>query len=68
MPEMIFSGNIEMKLKPIIDSVPSPSVPNLTGELFTLQPNFTPIQTTHTVPNNNNAWGGRSAPPNSQQS
>uniref|UniRef100_H3CT50 Phosphatidylinositol-binding clathrin assembly protein n=1 Tax=Tetraodon nigroviridis TaxID=99883 RepID=H3CT50_TETNG len=35
------------------------SVPNLTSELFTLQPNFTPIQTTHTVPNNNNAWGGR---------
>ncbi|CAL8265764.1 unnamed protein product [Merluccius merluccius] len=34
-------------------------VPNLTSELFTLQPNFTPIQTTHTVPNNNNAWGGR---------
>nr|XP_043898143.1 phosphatidylinositol-binding clathrin assembly protein-like isoform X1 [Solea senegalensis] len=33
-------------------------VPNLTSELFTLQPNFTPIQTTHTVPNNNNAWGG----------
>ena len=37
------------------------SVPNLTSELFTLQPNFTPIQTTHTVPNNNNAWGGRPA-------
>uniref|UniRef100_A0A671VG51 ENTH domain-containing protein n=1 Tax=Sparus aurata TaxID=8175 RepID=A0A671VG51_SPAAU len=37
------------------------SVPNLTSELFTLQPNFTPIQTTHTVPNNNNAWGGRIA-------
>uniref|UniRef100_A0A3Q3A555 ENTH domain-containing protein n=1 Tax=Kryptolebias marmoratus TaxID=37003 RepID=A0A3Q3A555_KRYMA len=36
-----------------------PSVPNLTSELFTLQPNFTPIQTTHTVHNNNNAWGGR---------
>uniref|UniRef100_A0A3B3VC78 ENTH domain-containing protein n=1 Tax=Poecilia latipinna TaxID=48699 RepID=A0A3B3VC78_9TELE len=35
------------------------SVPNLTSELFTLQPSFTPIQTTHTVPNNNNAWGGR---------
>uniref|UniRef100_A0A3Q2UX23 ENTH domain-containing protein n=1 Tax=Haplochromis burtoni TaxID=8153 RepID=A0A3Q2UX23_HAPBU len=35
------------------------TVPNLTSELFTLQPNFTPIQTTHTVPNNNNAWGGR---------
>uniref|UniRef100_A0A3P8P9Z6 Phosphatidylinositol-binding clathrin assembly protein n=1 Tax=Astatotilapia calliptera TaxID=8154 RepID=A0A3P8P9Z6_ASTCA len=34
-------------------------VPNLTSELFTLQPNFTPIQTTHIVPNNNNAWGGR---------
>ncbi|KAG7220103.1 hypothetical protein INR49_008997 [Caranx melampygus] len=33
-------------------------VPNLTSELFTLQPSFTPIQTTHTVPNNNNAWGG----------
>ncbi|XP_061595501.1 phosphatidylinositol-binding clathrin assembly protein-like isoform X4 [Cololabis saira] len=33
-------------------------VPNLTTELFTLQPNFTPIQTTHTVSNNNNAWGG----------
>ncbi|XP_037322982.1 phosphatidylinositol-binding clathrin assembly protein-like isoform X4 [Pungitius pungitius] len=33
-------------------------VPNLTSELFTLQHNFTPIQTTHTVPNNNNAWGG----------
>ncbi|XP_024862788.1 phosphatidylinositol-binding clathrin assembly protein isoform X4 [Kryptolebias marmoratus] len=33
-------------------------VPNLTSELFTLQPNFTPIQTTHTVHNNNNAWGG----------
>uniref|UniRef100_A0A8C5DX48 Phosphatidylinositol-binding clathrin assembly protein n=1 Tax=Gouania willdenowi TaxID=441366 RepID=A0A8C5DX48_GOUWI len=32
------------------------SVPNLTSELFTLQPSFTPIQTTHTVPNN--AWGG----------
>uniref|UniRef100_A0A087XFZ3 Phosphatidylinositol-binding clathrin assembly protein n=1 Tax=Poecilia formosa TaxID=48698 RepID=A0A087XFZ3_POEFO len=32
-------------------------VPNLTSELFTLQPSFTPIQTTHTVPNNNNAWG-----------
>lgn len=40
---------------------PSCSVPNLTSELFTLQPNFTPIQTTHTVPNNNNAWGGRTA-------
>uniref|UniRef100_A0A671VJC5 ENTH domain-containing protein n=1 Tax=Sparus aurata TaxID=8175 RepID=A0A671VJC5_SPAAU len=42
------------------------SVPNLTSELFTLQPNFTPIQTTHTVPNNNNAWGGdllKPAPP-----
>lgn len=41
-------------------------VPNLTSELFTLQPNFTPIQTTHTVPNNNNAWGGdllKPAPP-----
>uniref|UniRef100_G3QAW3 Phosphatidylinositol-binding clathrin assembly protein n=1 Tax=Gasterosteus aculeatus aculeatus TaxID=481459 RepID=G3QAW3_GASAC len=36
-------------------------VPNLTSELFTLQHNFTPIQTTHTVPNNNNAWGGRTA-------
>ena len=36
-----------------------PSVPNLTSELFSLQPSFTPIQTTHTVPNNNNAWGGR---------
>lgn len=34
------------------------SVPNLSSELFTLQPNFTPIQTTHTVPNNT-AWGGR---------
>ncbi|KAM8835780.1 phosphatidylinositol-binding clathrin assembly protein-like isoform 3-T3 [Synchiropus picturatus] len=33
-------------------------VPNLSSELFTLQPNFTPIQTTHTVPLNNNAWGG----------
>ncbi|XP_078786800.1 phosphatidylinositol-binding clathrin assembly protein isoform X4 [Oryzias latipes] len=33
-------------------------VPNLTSELFTLQPHFPPIQTTHTVPNNNNAWGG----------
>ncbi|KAM9782258.1 phosphatidylinositol-binding clathrin assembly protein-like isoform 5-T5 [Syngnathus typhle] len=32
-------------------------VPNLTGELFTLQPHFAPLQTTHTVPNNN-AWGG----------
>ncbi|XP_051903609.1 phosphatidylinositol-binding clathrin assembly protein-like isoform X6 [Hippocampus zosterae] len=32
-------------------------VPNLTSELFTLQPHFTPLQTTHTVPNNN-AWGG----------
>ncbi|XP_037125255.1 phosphatidylinositol-binding clathrin assembly protein-like isoform X5 [Syngnathus acus] len=31
-------------------------VPNLTGELFTLQPHFAPLQTTHTVPNN--AWGG----------
>ncbi|XP_056450783.1 phosphatidylinositol-binding clathrin assembly protein-like [Gadus chalcogrammus] len=41
-------------------------VPNLTSELFSLQPSFTPIQTTHTVPNNNNAWGGdllKSAPP-----
>ncbi|XP_037605664.1 phosphatidylinositol-binding clathrin assembly protein-like isoform X5 [Sebastes umbrosus] len=41
-------------------------VPNLTSELFTLQPNYTPIQTTHTVPNNNNAWGGdllKPAPP-----
>uniref|UniRef100_A0A1A8H498 ENTH domain-containing protein n=1 Tax=Nothobranchius korthausae TaxID=1143690 RepID=A0A1A8H498_9TELE len=38
-------------------SIPiSNHVPNLTTELFTLQPNFTPIQTTHTVPNN--AWGG----------
>ncbi|XP_034033976.1 phosphatidylinositol-binding clathrin assembly protein-like isoform X4 [Thalassophryne amazonica] len=39
--------------------------PNLTSELFTLQPTFTPIQTTHTVPNNN-AWGGdllKPAPP-----
>uniref|UniRef100_A0A8C7ZHE8 Phosphatidylinositol-binding clathrin assembly protein n=1 Tax=Oryzias sinensis TaxID=183150 RepID=A0A8C7ZHE8_9TELE len=34
-------------------------VPNLTSELFTLQPHFPPIQTTHTVPNNNNAWGGK---------
>uniref|UniRef100_A0A674MT94 Phosphatidylinositol-binding clathrin assembly protein n=1 Tax=Takifugu rubripes TaxID=31033 RepID=A0A674MT94_TAKRU len=35
------------------------SVANLSGELFTLQPNFSPIQTTHTVSNNNNnAWGG----------
>ncbi|XP_061754690.1 phosphatidylinositol-binding clathrin assembly protein-like [Nerophis ophidion] len=33
-------------------------VPNLTSELFTLQPTFTPLQTTHTVPNNPNAWGG----------
>ncbi|MEQ2250581.1 hypothetical protein ILYODFUR_002380 [Ilyodon furcidens] len=33
-------------------------VPNLTSELFTLQSHFTPIQTTHTVPHNNNAWGG----------
>ncbi|XP_077597075.1 phosphatidylinositol-binding clathrin assembly protein-like isoform X2 [Stigmatopora nigra] len=32
-------------------------VPNLTNELFTLQPHYTPLQTTHTVPNNN-AWGG----------
>eukprot|EP00066_Takifugu_rubripes_P020171 XP_011609437.1 PREDICTED: phosphatidylinositol-binding clathrin assembly protein-like [Takifugu rubripes] len=33
-------------------------VANLSGELFTLQPNFSPIQTTHTVSNNNNnAWG-----------
>lgn len=40
---------------------PSCSVPNLTSELFTLQPSFAPIQTTHTVPNNNNAWGGRTA-------
>ncbi|CAL8240188.1 unnamed protein product [Gadus morhua 'NCC'] len=41
-------------------------VPNLTSELFSLQPSFTPIPTTHTVPNNNNAWGGdllKSAPP-----
>lgn len=41
-------------------------VPNLTSELFTLQQSFTPIQTTHTVPNNNNAWGGdllKPAPP-----
>ncbi|KAF7206233.1 transcript variant X2, partial [Nothobranchius furzeri] len=38
-------------------SIPiSNHVPNLTTELFTLQPNFTPLQTTHTVPNN--AWGG----------
>ncbi|XP_054610480.1 phosphatidylinositol-binding clathrin assembly protein-like isoform X1 [Dunckerocampus dactyliophorus] len=40
-------------------------VPNLTSELFTLQPTFTPLQTTHTVPNNN-AWGGdllKPAPP-----
>uniref|UniRef100_A0A3P9MKB5 Si:ch211-200p22.4 n=1 Tax=Oryzias latipes TaxID=8090 RepID=A0A3P9MKB5_ORYLA len=36
-------------------------VPNLTSELFTLQPHFPPIQTTHTVPNNNNAWGGKTA-------
>ncbi|TNN64246.1 Phosphatidylinositol-binding clathrin assembly protein [Liparis tanakae] len=33
-------------------------VPNLTSELYTLQHSYTPIQTTHTVPNNNNAWGG----------
>ncbi|XP_029703836.1 phosphatidylinositol-binding clathrin assembly protein-like isoform X5 [Takifugu rubripes] len=42
-------------------------VANLSGELFTLQPNFSPIQTTHTVSNNNNnAWGGdllKPAPP-----
>ncbi|XP_056911423.1 phosphatidylinositol-binding clathrin assembly protein-like isoform X5 [Takifugu flavidus] len=42
-------------------------VANLSGELFTLQPNFCPIQTTHTVSNNNNnAWGGdllKPAPP-----
>uniref|UniRef100_A0A1A8LBP4 ENTH domain-containing protein n=1 Tax=Nothobranchius pienaari TaxID=704102 RepID=A0A1A8LBP4_9TELE len=38
-------------------SIPiSNHVPNLTTELFTLQPNFTPLQTTHTVPSN--AWGG----------
>lgn len=36
-------------------------MPNLTSELFTLQPHFPPIQTTHTVPNNNNAWGGKTA-------
>lgn len=40
-------------------------MPNLTSELFTLQPHFAPIQTTHTVPNNNNAWGGKTA--NTQQ-
>lgn len=36
-----------------------PSVPNLTSDLFNLQPTFNPnIQTIHTVPSNNNAWGG----------
>ncbi|XP_036789154.1 phosphatidylinositol-binding clathrin assembly protein isoform X3 [Oncorhynchus mykiss] len=35
------------------------NVPNLTSDLFNLQPTFNPnIQTTHTVPSNNNAWGG----------
>ncbi|CDQ77834.1 unnamed protein product [Oncorhynchus mykiss] len=34
------------------------NVPNLTSDLFNLQPTFNPnIQTTHTVPSNNNAWG-----------
>ncbi|XP_075878446.1 phosphatidylinositol-binding clathrin assembly protein-like isoform X2 [Nelusetta ayraudi] len=41
-------------------------VPNLSSELFTLQPSVTAIQTTHTVPNNYNTWGGdllKPAPP-----
>lgn len=61
---MVFSGYIKLKWETKLCSpphCPSCSVPNLTSELFTLQPNFTPIQTTHTVPNNNNAWGGRMA-------
>ncbi|XP_077402609.1 phosphatidylinositol-binding clathrin assembly protein-like [Vanacampus margaritifer] len=40
-------------------------VPNLPSELFTLQPHFAPLQTTHTFPNNT-AWGGdllKPAPP-----
>ncbi|XP_038862099.1 phosphatidylinositol-binding clathrin assembly protein-like [Salvelinus namaycush] len=39
------------------------NVPNLTGDLFNLQPTFNPdIQSTHTVPSNNNAWGGLGLP------
>ncbi|XP_031664320.1 phosphatidylinositol-binding clathrin assembly protein-like isoform X3 [Oncorhynchus kisutch] len=39
------------------------NVPNLTSDLFNLQPTFNPnIQTTHTVPSNNNAWGGFGLP------
>ncbi|XP_041750322.1 phosphatidylinositol-binding clathrin assembly protein isoform X4 [Coregonus clupeaformis] len=39
------------------------NVPNLTSDLFNLQPTFNPnIQTIHTVPSNNNAWGGLGLP------
>uniref|UniRef100_A0A4W5N2S7 Phosphatidylinositol-binding clathrin assembly protein n=1 Tax=Hucho hucho TaxID=62062 RepID=A0A4W5N2S7_9TELE len=39
------------------------NVPNLTSDLFNIQPAFNPnIQTTHTVPSNNNAWGGLGLP------
>uniref|UniRef100_A0AAZ3PE92 Phosphatidylinositol-binding clathrin assembly protein n=1 Tax=Oncorhynchus tshawytscha TaxID=74940 RepID=A0AAZ3PE92_ONCTS len=35
------------------------NVPNLTSDLFNVQPAYNPtIQTTHTVPSNSNAWGG----------
>uniref|UniRef100_A0A8K9X349 Phosphatidylinositol-binding clathrin assembly protein n=1 Tax=Oncorhynchus mykiss TaxID=8022 RepID=A0A8K9X349_ONCMY len=35
------------------------NVPNLTSDLFNVQPSYNPtIQTTHTVPSNSNAWGG----------
>uniref|UniRef100_A0A673YLG6 Phosphatidylinositol-binding clathrin assembly protein n=1 Tax=Salmo trutta TaxID=8032 RepID=A0A673YLG6_SALTR len=39
------------------------NVPNLTSDLFNVQPAYNPtIQTTHTVPSNSNAWGGLGLP------
>ncbi|XP_041707523.1 phosphatidylinositol-binding clathrin assembly protein isoform X2 [Coregonus clupeaformis] len=52
------SGATELFSNSSVVSVTN-NVPNLTSDLFNVQPAFNPtIQTTHTVPSNNNAWGG----------
>ncbi|CAB1333159.1 unnamed protein product, partial [Coregonus sp. 'balchen'] len=56
------SGATELFSNSSVGSVTN-NVPNLTSDLFNVQPAFNPtIQTTHTVPSNNNAWGGLGLP------